>query len=196
MEGKKRSRSIDVLLCLALFCAFSACMLTYVAPSLQGVAPTTRYYTTTAFVCQNRLRGQHAGGVAIEQYGDGEALVLSEEIEGTTYKTYIYECCGALREMYTEEGIYIDPAEGSAIAPVKGLGFEIIDGGLLKVTLESLSGRVSPLISPYLTGRGRPGSDKAFAPALKPLSYRAYHRHTLLCAVRRHMHAHIRQSIN
>jgi hypothetical protein len=149
MEGKKRSRSIDVLLCLALFCAFSACALLTLMTGANVyrkavAANDTRYYERTAlsYVKTRLRRGNIAGGVAIEQYGDGEALVLSEEIEGTTYKTYIYECCGALREMYTEEGIYIDPAEGSAIAPVKGLGFEIIDGGLLKVTLESLSGRV------------------------------------------------------
>jgi len=144
-----RSRSIGTFFALALFCAFSACMLLVLMTGANVyrkslTANDERYYERTALAyVKTKLRGGNiAGGVSIEAYGDGDALVLSEEIGGTIYKTYIYTAYGAMREIFTEEGFRIDPFEGSVIVPVGGLSFEFADSGLLKMTLESTGGDI------------------------------------------------------
>ena len=83
-----------------------------------------------------------AGGVAVGTFGDGDAVALTETVEGTDYVTILYCLDGQLMELYTEAGSGLTPADGLTVLELSALSVET-DGARITFTVTAPDGTVS-----------------------------------------------------
>ena len=83
--------------------------------------------TAAQYVTTRVRQADSSGMVAVREFGDGAALVLSEEIQGAVFETTVYCYDGYLRELFVEEGLTMDPEFGEKILPMKS--FHVLDCG-------------------------------------------------------------------
>lgn len=152
---KIRRHTVDVLFTLALFCVLAASsMLVAVlgAQVYQGIASRMAdHYTsrTTLSYIVNKVRQNDLdGGVWLSQLGDGAALVMEQEVDGSRYQTWIYQSGGELRELLTRADNPIRPEDGQSIMPVERLNMEQAAEGLFRISVYTGSGEQSVLVGP------------------------------------------------
>lgn len=138
--------TIDLLFPIALFFVFSATALitllfsadiyqTITADSESAFEQSTclSYLTT-------KIRQQDQNGTDTIYLGtfDGyDALVIEQDIENTSYVTYIYEANGKLKELFLQKGAAASSKSGTTIMTVKELSMETIAEGMLKFSCTS-----------------------------------------------------------
>jgi hypothetical protein len=96
--------------------------------------------TALSYLANQVRRGDTAGGVVVGALDGVPAVALSE---GEDYVTYLYCYDGQLRELYTQRGSGLTPADGLAILPLDELVISL-DGPLLTFTAGGSSVSVSP----------------------------------------------------
>lgn len=133
----KRGDSLLSLFVFALVGAFALLSLTAVLVGgriYRNVADRTEANTgrrTTAAYIAGKVRAyDHADGVDVRDEDGISVLMLTSEIEGSRYVTYIYCLDGMVREYYQREGRAFVPENGEAIAEAEALSFTREDGGL------------------------------------------------------------------
>lgn len=82
---------------------------------------------------------QAAGPVEIAPYGDADALLIRQEMDGEAYLTRIYCHDGWLMELFTGETGDFDPRDGEKILPAQGLTLEL-ENDLLRAVFTDSSG--------------------------------------------------------
>jgi predicted glutamine amidotransferase len=89
-----------------------------------------------------------AGGVFLDELGEGVALVLERQEEGETYQTWIYRHNGYLQEFFIKKGSDIDPDFGESIMPINT--FSVTEeNGLFHISTTDRDGNpVSVRVSP------------------------------------------------
>lgn len=75
-------------------------------------------------------------------FGDGGALFLYEEIEGSIYETVLYVYDGYLMEILREKGSEQDPEFGEMVCPAQMLEVSEQQPGLLWLTLTGPDGGI------------------------------------------------------
>ena len=136
---KERMTKTTGLLALAVFAAFTLCVLLVLlsgAKVYRGLATrgeacfeartATRYVT---------MRVRQAENIAVADFEGCEALVISETIGGETWLTRVYCHDGYIRELYSAENTAFSPEDGEAVLPAQTLGFSVTDG-LLTVHID------------------------------------------------------------
>ncbi|MFI3312805.1 MAG: DUF4860 domain-containing protein, partial [Eubacteriales bacterium] len=74
------------------------------------------------------------GSASVTTYGDGDALVLEETIDGFQYLTYIYTHNGHAMELFCEAGVTLEPDAGFVIVAVDDLDIQLVSDGLLHLS--------------------------------------------------------------
>ena len=97
------------------------------------------YMTSLAYVAGKLRAGDRADGVEVRTLAGLDVLVLTEEIQGEKYATYIYYYEGALREYYSRADYDFDAAGGTEIARAAGFRAER-DGDLVTLYLTDSGG--------------------------------------------------------
>lgn len=138
-------RTAAVFSLCALF-AILAMGLTLLSSSVyrSTVADADRNFThrtALSYLMNQVRRGDRTEGVSIQRFGDGDALVLTEEMDGYAYVTVLYCYDGQLRELYMERGSGLLPADGIAIIPLEALALTQRDG-LLEINVTDPGGAV------------------------------------------------------
>lgn len=85
------------------------------------------------------------GGIAVEDFGGRDALVLREEIRGRTYLTRVYCRDGFLRELFTAGNGSVSPEDGEKILEVRELSLSL-EKGMLTARITLPDGSVEDLI--------------------------------------------------
>ena len=75
-------------------------------------------------------------------FGDGDAVALTETVEGTDYVTILYCLDGQLMELYAEAGSGLTPADGLPVLAVSALTVET-DGARITFSVTAPDGAVS-----------------------------------------------------
>lgn len=104
--------------------------------------------TALSYLVNQVRRADRTGGVAVGAFGDGDAVALTETVEGADYVTIL--CCldGQLMELYAEAGSGLTPADGLAVLPLADLSVET-DGALITFTVTAPNGaEASASVSP------------------------------------------------
>lgn len=141
----EKNHIVDVLFVLALFVVFtlSALVLVILGASVykqtvgymdENYTARTAYSYLTEKVRQNDLYDS----ISIGQLEDTPALVLSREINDTSYATYLYLYEGNLRELFMRQGsdIGTDPlSAGQEILPLHDWELEMAGDHLLHISL-------------------------------------------------------------
>lgn len=123
MHFKNENRHmVDVLFVLSLFCvfAFSALMLVIIGADVYKKTAAhmdTNYASriSYAYLSEKIRQSDRADSFSVGTYGDGDAFMIGEEINGTTYYTYLYQYDGKLRELFTNTPESLNPSSGQAI---------------------------------------------------------------------------------
>jgi hypothetical protein len=136
----RRSHSVDLVFALALFGVFAASMLSTLlagARVYRGVADALEESyaerSCLSYIAAKIRHADTAGAVSLISFGDGDALVLSETIDGDEYGTVIYLYRGVVRELFTQLPLAFGPETGSEVLPAQSLRFSWLSGNLLRV---------------------------------------------------------------
>lgn len=141
MKKKNQLGSVLVLLVFAVFMVSVLMVLLTGADVVEKInrrdqksydSRTLLQYITT------RVRqADQRGMVSVARFGDGDALVLTEDIEGELYETRVYCCEGYLRELFMEAGLEMDAEFGEEILPLEAVRFADEDDYILaQLTLQ------------------------------------------------------------
>ncbi|MBE6936169.1 MAG: DUF4860 domain-containing protein [Ruminococcaceae bacterium] len=117
---------IESLLALILFGVFSCCIAFVLLAGVRiydGVlsrdAASSRERTCVQYL-STRVR-QASGEVSVSSFGDTDALVIAEAVEGETYVTRIYCYDGWLYELFGAEAEDFFPADGERILELSAM---------------------------------------------------------------------------
>ncbi len=137
----KKSNRLDGLTALLLFGIFAVCLLavllsgakTYRSLTERGRAAYDRRVCAQYLAARVR-QADRQNAVRVAQFGDGDALVLSEEIDGAEYETRVYVSGGYLMELFCAADAELSPGDGQRIMPAEKLE-AVYSGGLLTLRL-------------------------------------------------------------
>ena len=128
MRKRAGKSSISAFVALMVFALFTACALCVL---LSGVGAYRRlvhegqeHYARRTMNQYIAARVQQSGAgscVAAEPFGAGDALVISEEIDGETYLTRVYSYDGWLMELFSLSEGEFSPEDGEKVLPASGL---------------------------------------------------------------------------
>lgn len=107
---------IDIIFVLALFCGFAACALMLVTLGANVYKRTvhemeSNYSSRTAFayVTEKLRQNDSAAQLSLGTLNDTEAIILKQDINGTTYCTYLYlDHDGYLKELFVKESFALE----------------------------------------------------------------------------------------
>ena len=125
MEEKQQKHIIDIIFVLALFCLFalSAIFLISIGADIYGktvynMESNFNTRTALAYVTEKVRQSDVEGQVCVGEFNDLEALVITSQIGGTNYNTYIYAYDGCLKELMCREDIILGPEAGQNILEI------------------------------------------------------------------------------
>jgi hypothetical protein len=128
----------ETLAAMLLFGVFAVCVLLVLFTGTRvyrrlSEQNSSNYYRRT---CTQYLvtRVHNAERIETAPFGNGNAMLLREDIEGTEYVTYVYCYDGFLCELFTEYQEEAEPENGEAVIRADALDVEI-ENGLLKAEL-------------------------------------------------------------
>lgn len=138
MREKQVRHHIDGLVALLLFGVFAACVLVVLLTGADAYRRLTdrdqaayERRTGVQYIATRVRQSDHAGGVAVEPFGDGDALVLGAD---ETYASRVYCYDGWLMELYCLAEEPMEPQDGQRILEAEALALSLEDG-LLEVGL-------------------------------------------------------------
>ncbi len=142
---QERNHIVDVLFVLALFVVFTLSALVLVILGANVYRQTVSYMgenyearTAYSYLTEKVRQNDVYGSISVEELEGSRALVLTREINDTTYATYLYLHQGSLRELFVRQGSNIgsDPlSAGREILPLMDWEPEMADSHLLRINL-------------------------------------------------------------
>ncbi|OUQ81651.1 DUF4860 domain-containing protein [Flavonifractor sp. An100] len=150
---------MESLFALLLFGVFAACVLSVL---LTGASAYQRLTTRDQLAYQQRTCTQYLAtkvrqaaspdSISVDYFGDGDALIFSQEIDGELYLTRIYCWDGWLRELFTSADGDFSPEDGEQVLPLQQLSLELEDSFLTAVF--SLPDQLPLSLTLYIRGEG------------------------------------------
>lgn len=146
MQSQPQKRHIvDILFVLVLFGVFTFCALVLVVlganvykGTVSDMGANFESRTACAYITEKVRQNDLYDSIYIDSFEGTSALVLTQEIYGSLYGTYIYFHNGELKELFMRIGSNIgkDPlAAGTTIMELKDFKIENINEKLLCITL-------------------------------------------------------------
>lgn len=139
---------MDGLIALLLFGVFAVCLLVVLFSGADAYRRLTDrdqsaydHRTGTQYIATRVRQADHDGGILVEPFGDGDALVLGADEE---YATWVYCREGWLMELYCLRSEPLAPDAGQPLLEAQGLELSLEDG-LLTAVLTGADGRTDTL---------------------------------------------------
>lgn len=149
MRLSRRSGSIDTMAVLLLYLLFAMLVIfTFVSGiraynSVRNKNSSNYSIRTTLQYISNKAKAyQKSGAISVGELQGKPALVITENLDGRIFCTYIYENDGKLYELFVEDGVSVDLSWGVEINHVEDFSVEKISDGLIRIS----SGKSMPLI--------------------------------------------------
>lgn len=155
MDNANRKQNISGLLVLLVFAVFMVSVMLVLltgADIVRGLSQRDQegYDRRTAvqYVSTRVRQGDRQGMISVAPFGDGDALVLLQEIDDVLFETKVYCYDGYLRELFTEADSGIEPEFGEQLLPMTALHMTR-EGSCLRCELE-FDGQASETLVLYL----------------------------------------------
>ena len=136
-----QAHTVDFLFTLSLFCVFTVCALLVVSIGVQAYRSTAAYLegtysarTALSYVTEKIRQHDAEGRTALTQLDGRNALLLTDEINGSVYETYIYSDEAWLYELTVRQGTEISSSMGQQILRVDEFSIEDAGNGFLRFT--------------------------------------------------------------
>ena len=152
---KQKNHVVDLLFSLALFCVFAASALTIVImgadvyqKSVNDMNRNSTIRTSLSYLSEKIHQNDAENGIRIDQLNDLPSLVLTQNLNGETYETWIYAYDGMLCEIMTDLENGFTPKEGQPILEIGSFSLEQ-NGSRIILTVSDTQGNTSSLsVSP------------------------------------------------
>jgi len=118
-EKKNRMESLTVLFIFAVF-AFCVLLLILTGAGIyrevtEKNAINYEWRTRVQYLTTRIRQADSNGSLQIGKFGENDAVILSEELDGEIYYTYVYCYDGYLRELFTAADSGLQPGDGDRI---------------------------------------------------------------------------------
>ncbi len=160
MTRSRTKHQIDSLLTLLLFGVFAVCILSVLLTGAKVYRNLTQRdreaydrRTCIQYIATKVRQAENAQSVHVEQFGDGDALAFSQELDGDVYLTWIYCYDGWLRELFCYSGGEFSPADGELVLEAERLELDLTDG-LLSIEMTDGNGSDVSLLLSLRDGEG------------------------------------------
>ena len=150
----KRNGTADIIFTLVLFCVFTISVLMVL---LSGAGVYKGIVEAMDGSYEERTCLQYIGAKILHYSGEGTvseadingvgALILTENIEGYDYNTYIYLHEGKIKELFTAGDLPFYPEDGLDILEAEGLVFDMVSDNLLRIECTGLGGKSSEIFA-------------------------------------------------
>ena len=137
-----RKQKIDTIFVLMIFCVFAISMLMVLmlgASIYKNMTEISRdgydERTTLSYFWTKIKNGDEDGMVYISDFQGLPALCLAEVYGDTRYLTMIYRYGDRVYELFTEEGVQLDPEDGTPVIDAGDLEIKEHGGGLFSITV-------------------------------------------------------------
>ena len=144
MNKRGIKHHMDGLLVLLLLGVFAACILSVLLTGAQVYSRLTQRdqaaynrRTCVQYLATKVRQAERGGLVSVSDFGDTQALVLAEEIDGAAYLTRIYCYEGWLWELFSADEAGFAPEDGEKLLPARDLELTLADGLLTAVFTDS-----------------------------------------------------------
>ena len=144
-----QSHTVDFLFTLSLFCVFAVCAFLVVSMGVKVYRSTARYLedtygarTALSYVAEKIRQHDAEGQTALTQLEGRNAILLTDEIDGSIYETYIYPDGGYLCELVVRQGTEVSASMGQQILQAEGFAIEDLGEGFLRFTVPDSRGQV------------------------------------------------------
>ena len=151
MKKERGKGNIAGLAALLLFGVFALCILFVLLTGARSYQQLTQRdqsaysHRTAAQYLATRVRQADAvDTISVGRFGDGDALFITEEIDGVGYETCVYCYEGKLRELFTFAGETFAPEDGEELLSVQGLELTL-EGKLLTAVITNEDGTTQKL---------------------------------------------------
>lgn len=160
VKRSHRSKTIDILFALLLFAIFAVSVLFVLLfggriykGAVDEMTEQYRGRTGISYIVTKLRSCDSKDAVAIERFGDSDALILTEGDGEIRYVTTIYLHDGVVREQYTEDGKRFSPETGTEIVDAKSINFSFADDGkMILIEYETVNGIFETHV--YLRSKG------------------------------------------
>lgn len=160
MRNEQGKRNIVSLASLLLFGVFAVCILFVLLTGAKVYRNLTQRdqnayaQRTAAQYLSTRVRQADAlGQISVEEFAGVDALLLTEEIDGTLFVTRVYCYDGAIWELFSFADETFEPGDGEEILPAEGLELSL-DGQVLTASIVGADGTVQNLTLYLRSGEG------------------------------------------
>ena len=161
MNNRSGKRSISGLAALILLGVFAAGILTVLLTGASAYKDLTERdamsydsRTCVQYLTTKVRQAPAPGAVVLSDFGDGDSLLIREEIDGNEYWTQIYCHNGWMMELFTLANAGLAPEDGEKILPVQSMNMER-SGDLLQLDILDGNGTENTVL---LTLRGGEGA--------------------------------------
>ncbi len=152
--NKKKNHMIDSVFVICLMLLFLLCALTIIAigasiykKNVSLMADNNSHRIATAYITEKIRQSDKNGAISVQQIFGESAIVMTDEIGGKFYNTYIYDYDGNLMELYARDDLgSIYPQSGQKIMEIKSLDVKEISENMLSVTFVLPDGSSDNLI--------------------------------------------------
>ena len=156
--NKNKHHMIDsvFVICLMLLFVLSALSVIAIGASIykknvREMADNSSHRIACAYITEKVRQADEGGQVRVEEIFGENALVLTKEIKGVAYNTYIYDYDGNLMELFARSDLgSFYPQSGQKILKVDSFDIEEVSEGLFRADVVMSDGLEDYL---YITRR-------------------------------------------
>lgn len=160
MKKERGKGNIAGLAALLLFGVFAVCILFVLLTGANRYRQLTlrdqsaySHRTAAQYITTRVRQVDMVGSLSVGEFGDGDALFITEETDGVEYVTCVYCYGGMLRELFTFADEPFEPEDGEVLFPVQNLELTL-NGGLLSAAITDEDGAVQKLTLFLRSGEG------------------------------------------
>ena len=141
----RKKHIVDVLFVFSLFCIFAIASMFVVILGANSYKKNADVYdknfserTSILYVLEKIHQNDVPGGIRLDFVEYVQALVLTQNINGYAYETWIYVYDDELHEVLVERGTKVSLNDGQVIMPLKSLNFSL-SNGMLVIAITDIS---------------------------------------------------------
>ncbi len=139
-QDQKKNHTIDTVFVICLLLLFVLSSLSVIAigasiykKNVREMGDNSSHRIACAYITEKVRQADENGQVRVEEIFGENALVLTKEIKGVTYNTYIYDYDGNLMELFARSDLgSFYPQSGQKILKIDSFDIEEISEGLFK----------------------------------------------------------------
>ena len=146
MKKKNKPKRINSLMALMIFGAFVVCVFIVIISGadlykklIDKDTDSFNMRTVGQYITTRIHQADSYAGVSIEDFCGTDAVVITEQIDGDMYKTWLYCYDGYLMELFGMDDIMLMPEDGEAVLKAEDIKFSLEDD-LLKADISVKEG--------------------------------------------------------